>query len=160
MRFRPLFLPQREFDKAKPLYKRALAIQERALGPDHPGLAKTLNKLALFFYKQVRVLCICLIEMYLNLVRDYELLEVWSLIPTIPLERGEINAGTGYERAAIGRSRHMLRVGSPSRGDIAQHLGASAGEPNGRRAIQRLSTDAGRKCERAGLGDLCHCIAC
>ena len=28
-----------KYDKAEPLYKRALEIDEKALGPDHPGVA-------------------------------------------------------------------------------------------------------------------------
>ncbi|MDE3052029.1 MAG: tetratricopeptide repeat protein, partial [Nitrospirota bacterium] len=33
-------------EKAEPLYRRALAIRERALGPSHPEVAKTLEDLA------------------------------------------------------------------------------------------------------------------
>ena len=37
---------------AEPLYKRALAIYEKALGPDHPSVAESLNSLAGFYHAQ------------------------------------------------------------------------------------------------------------
>ena len=36
-----------DYDAAEPLYRRALAINEKALGPDSSELATTLNNLAL-----------------------------------------------------------------------------------------------------------------
>ena len=38
--------PQGKYDAAEPLYKRALAIFEKALGPDHPNLATSLENYA------------------------------------------------------------------------------------------------------------------
>jgi len=35
-----------EFDKAEPLFRRALSIREASLGPDHPDVAQSLNNLA------------------------------------------------------------------------------------------------------------------
>ena len=35
-----------DYAKAEPLYQRALKIDEKALGPDHPDTAQTLNNLA------------------------------------------------------------------------------------------------------------------
>lgn len=40
------------FEEAEPLYRQALQIQERALGPDHPEVARTLNYLAVLFWCQ------------------------------------------------------------------------------------------------------------
>ena len=40
---------QGKYAEAEPLYKRALAIQEKALGADHPDVADTLNNLAILF---------------------------------------------------------------------------------------------------------------
>jgi tetratricopeptide (TPR) repeat protein len=37
---------QGQYEKAEPLYERALAISEQALGPDHPNVATSLNNLA------------------------------------------------------------------------------------------------------------------
>jgi len=37
------------FDEAIPLAEQALSIQERALGPDHPGILKSLNDLAMLY---------------------------------------------------------------------------------------------------------------
>ena len=37
-----------------PLYKRALAIREKALGPDHPDVAQSLNNLADLYRAQGR----------------------------------------------------------------------------------------------------------
>lgn len=51
------------FDKAAPLFNRALAIEEKALGPDHPDLATTLNNLGLVSYNLVRVLYIWIIKL-------------------------------------------------------------------------------------------------
>src|SRR5207245_6874055 len=39
-------------DAARPLFERALAINERVLGPDHPGTATGLNDLAVLHYAQ------------------------------------------------------------------------------------------------------------
>ena len=58
-----LHLVQHEFVEATTLYKRALAIQEKVLGPDHPDLAMTLNNLGDACYEQVRVFYISLIEL-------------------------------------------------------------------------------------------------
>jgi tetratricopeptide (TPR) repeat protein len=41
-----LYNNQGKFAEAKPLYKRSLAINEKALGPDHPYVATGLNNLA------------------------------------------------------------------------------------------------------------------
>ena len=38
----------------KPLYKRSLAIREKALGPDHPDVAQSLNNLAVLYRDQGR----------------------------------------------------------------------------------------------------------
>ena len=37
---------QGRYAEAEPLYKRSLAIREKALGPDHPDVAQSLNNLA------------------------------------------------------------------------------------------------------------------
>ena len=38
-----------DYAKAEPLYQRALKIREKALGPDHPKTAQSLNDLALLY---------------------------------------------------------------------------------------------------------------
>ncbi len=40
--------------EAEPLHKRALEIQERALGPTHPDVVRTLHHLAALYYAQNR----------------------------------------------------------------------------------------------------------
>ena len=40
------------YEEAAPLYQRSLAIREKALGPDHPDVAATLNNLALLYRTQ------------------------------------------------------------------------------------------------------------
>jgi tetratricopeptide (TPR) repeat protein len=40
---------QGSYAKAEPLYKRSLAIREKALGPDHPDVAASLNNLAVLY---------------------------------------------------------------------------------------------------------------
>ncbi len=43
---------QGRFAEAEPLFKRALAIREEALGPEHPAVAINLNNLALLYWSQ------------------------------------------------------------------------------------------------------------
>ena len=49
-----LYDNQGRYAEAEPLYKRALAIREKALGPDHPDVALSLNNLAFLYDKQGR----------------------------------------------------------------------------------------------------------
>ncbi len=44
-----LYDTQGDYAKAEPLYKRSLAILEKALGSDHPGVATSLNNLAALY---------------------------------------------------------------------------------------------------------------
>ncbi|MCH8805465.1 MAG: tetratricopeptide repeat protein, partial [Planctomycetes bacterium] len=41
-----LYDTQGKYDQAEPLFKRSLAINEKALGPEHPDVAASLNNLA------------------------------------------------------------------------------------------------------------------
>ena len=41
-----LYSDSGDYARAEPLYKRLLAIREKALGPDHPDVATSLNNLA------------------------------------------------------------------------------------------------------------------
>ena len=41
-----------QYPQAEPLYKQAQAIWEKALGPEHPDVARSLNNLALLYYAQ------------------------------------------------------------------------------------------------------------
>ena len=43
---------QGKYADAEALYKRALAIREKALGQDHPDVARTLNNLAVVYKDQ------------------------------------------------------------------------------------------------------------
>ena len=45
---------QGRYAEAEPLYKRALAISEKALGPEHPDVAIRLNNLAVLYWAQGR----------------------------------------------------------------------------------------------------------
>ena len=47
-----LYDAQGHYAQAEPLYKRSLAIREKALGPDHPDVATSLNNLALLYETQ------------------------------------------------------------------------------------------------------------
>jgi tetratricopeptide (TPR) repeat protein len=49
-----LYDNQGRYADAEPLYKRALAIREKTLGPDHPDVAQSLNNLALLYDQQGR----------------------------------------------------------------------------------------------------------
>ena len=44
-----LYGEQGRYAEAEPLYKRALAISEKALGPEHPDVASSLNNLAMLY---------------------------------------------------------------------------------------------------------------
>lgn len=61
-----MLLTQNDFVEAMTLYKRARSMQEKALGLYHPELAPTLNNMAVVFETQVRVLCIWLIALILE----------------------------------------------------------------------------------------------
>ncbi len=41
-----VYQAQGRYAEAEPLHKRALAIREKALGPDHPSVATSFNNLA------------------------------------------------------------------------------------------------------------------
>src|SRR5882724_11841925 len=49
----PLY-DQGRYAEAEPLLKRALAIREKALGPDHPDVAMSLNTLAALYQERGR----------------------------------------------------------------------------------------------------------
>jgi tetratricopeptide (TPR) repeat protein len=49
-----LYFKQGRHAEAETLYKRALAIREKALGPDHPYVATSLNNLAKLYWSQGR----------------------------------------------------------------------------------------------------------
>ena len=49
-----LYHTQGRYAEAEPLYQRALAIREQALGPDHPDVALSLNNLAALYRAQGR----------------------------------------------------------------------------------------------------------
>jgi tetratricopeptide (TPR) repeat protein len=56
-----LYEEQGKYEKAEPLYKRALIIVEKELGPEHPTVAASLNNLASLYsiqklYSQARPL--------------------------------------------------------------------------------------------------------
>ncbi len=44
-----LYNTQGQYAQAEPLYKRSLAIYEKALGPDHPDVAMSLENLAALY---------------------------------------------------------------------------------------------------------------
>ena len=58
-----LVAAQGNYEGARPLYERSLALRENVLGPDHPDVASSLNDLAGLLDDQVRV----------------DRLEVWSV---------------------------------------------------------------------------------
>ena len=43
-----------QYAKAEPLFQRALQIREKALGPEHPDVANSLNNLAMLYHNQGR----------------------------------------------------------------------------------------------------------
>ena len=47
-----LYQDQGQYEQAEPLLKRALAISEQQLGPDHPNMASSLNNLAALYQDQ------------------------------------------------------------------------------------------------------------
>ena len=50
----PLLLSQGKYAEAEPLYERSQAIREKALGPEHPDVAQSLNNRAFLLKSQVR----------------------------------------------------------------------------------------------------------
>ena len=60
-----------EYAQAEPLYRRALAIDEKALGPDHPDTATSLNNMAALYraqerYKEAEPLCQRALDIFEN----------------------------------------------------------------------------------------------
>ena len=55
MCIRDRYRAQGRLDEAEPLLQRTLAIRERALGPDHPDTAQSLNNLAELYHSQGRL---------------------------------------------------------------------------------------------------------
>lgn len=51
--FRCVFSRKGEYDEAKLLLERALAIDEKVYGPDHPTVATTVNKFAALLERKV-----------------------------------------------------------------------------------------------------------
>jgi tetratricopeptide (TPR) repeat protein len=49
-----VFTAQAKYKEAEGLYKRALAIREQALGPNHADVGQTLNNLALVYLAQAK----------------------------------------------------------------------------------------------------------
>ena len=49
-----LYFWQGKYEKAEPLYKRSLSINEKALGPDHPNMITILENIADFYVKTGR----------------------------------------------------------------------------------------------------------
>jgi tetratricopeptide (TPR) repeat protein len=49
-----VYRAQGRYDEALKAYGRALAIDEKALGPEHPDVASTLNNLGLVYWNQGR----------------------------------------------------------------------------------------------------------
>ena len=47
-----VYQSQGDYDKAEVFYRRALAIHERSLGPNHPNIASSINNLASLFFDQ------------------------------------------------------------------------------------------------------------
>src|SRR5712691_4310083 len=47
-----LYRAQRKYAQAEPLYRRALAINEKTLGPAHPNVGATLHNLAGLYHAQ------------------------------------------------------------------------------------------------------------
>lgn len=47
-----LYVDQGQYAQAEPLFRRALAINEKSLGPDHPAVAKSVNSLAVLYTNQ------------------------------------------------------------------------------------------------------------
>jgi tetratricopeptide (TPR) repeat protein len=47
-----LYQAQGNYNGAKPLYQRSLAIREKALGREHPDVAASLNNLAALYFAQ------------------------------------------------------------------------------------------------------------
>ena len=45
---------QGKYNEAEPLYERSQAIREKVLGPEHPGVAESLNNRAELLRAQVR----------------------------------------------------------------------------------------------------------
>ncbi len=64
-----LYDNQSKYAEAEPLYKRALAIDEKALGPDHPSVAISLENYAALLRKTGRGDLATMMELRANAIR-------------------------------------------------------------------------------------------
>ena len=65
-----LYKAQGKYGEAEPLYKRSLAITEKALGPDHPNVATNLENYALLLRKTQRNAEAVEMEAHAKAIRD------------------------------------------------------------------------------------------
>ncbi len=64
-----LYRAQGRYAKAEPLHKRALAIREKALGPEHPNVAQSLENYAAVLRKTGRTTEAVKLEARANAIR-------------------------------------------------------------------------------------------
>ena len=65
-----LYRDQDRYGEAEPLYQRALAIDEKALGPDHPTVAEDLENYAALLRKMSRLDEALALEVRARSIRD------------------------------------------------------------------------------------------
>ncbi len=117
------------FAEAEPLYKRALAIWEKAPGPDHPDVATSLNNLAAHYHDQGKYVDTSVMEADASRYRGVTWPKAWRTTPPCyarpdgaPRQQGWKSAprrsGLGTQRKIrrtsecplVARSRHPARV--------------------------------------------------
>ncbi|CAB1106731.1 unnamed protein product [Ectocarpus sp. CCAP 1310/34] len=105
---------QGNYDEAGKLYERSLAIREKALGPDHPDVAQSLNKWALLLESQVRAIRIP--GSFLWYPIDSGVLNNRALL--LKAQGNYDEAGKLYERSLAIREKAL----GPDHPDVAQSL--------------------------------------
>ncbi|MEE8513514.1 MAG: tetratricopeptide repeat protein [Gammaproteobacteria bacterium] len=70
-----LYASQGRYAESEPLYKRALAIVEKALGPDHPNIATSLENYAAVLRKTGRTTEAANLEARANAIRAQRAME-------------------------------------------------------------------------------------
>ena len=113
-----LYKAQCRYAEAEPLYQRALAIREKALGPQHPDLANSLNNLAILYQVQGRY-------------EEAETNFVWALVireDSLGLDHPSVAASLEDYAALlrqIGRSAEATEMDTRAEAIHAKHTGTN-----------------------------------
>ena len=110
-----VYYKQSRFAESEPLYRRSIAIDEAALGPDHPGLATDLQNLALLYiaqekFSEAEPLLKRALSIYQKAYGQDNLLFIrcQSDLATVYENEGNISQAESLYRSALATSQKIL----------------------------------------------------